>query len=102
MPNAESQRSGVIGMWHSTLVIDTFFTLSVPLPDCRNQVLAERALEVVARRESPVPPRCRVVDVCRPRIHDALALAVSRPRNLRPRKCGDDDVADLLGGGIER
>src|SRR5215472_12339413 len=46
-----------------------------------NQILTERAPEIVAGRESPVLARRRVVDVCRPRIDDRLALAIDVPRH---------------------
>src|SRR5436305_15122322 len=44
--------------------------------DRRDEVLAERALEIVLRVEAPVGARRRVVHVRRPRVDDALALRV--------------------------
>ncbi len=61
-------------------------TLLILLPDRRNQILAEPAFEVVLRRKTPVVPRRRIIHGGRPRIYDALPLAVGDVRDLRGRE----------------
>ena len=76
--------------------------VSISLPDRRNQILVERACEIVRRREAPVAPRGAVVDVRRPRIDDRLPLGVDPPADRRSRKRRGDDIVDLLRRRAER
>src|SRR5262249_29004227 len=76
-------------------------SVAVPAPDRRYEVFAERARELVPRRESPVAPRGGVVDLSRPGIDDRLALGVRLPRDPGARKRPADDGVDLVGGRTE-
>jgi hypothetical protein len=76
--------------------------VSVAFPDRGDEILAERALEIVLGSEPPVEPRRRVVHRRRRRVDDPLALRVHLESDLRVRERRDDDVADLDGGGVER
>src|SRR6185436_11043820 len=74
---------------------------AIPFADCRNEVFAERALEIVLRREPPILPRRRIVDRGRPRIDDPLPLLVDIEADARVGKRGQDHVADFGGRRVE-
>ena len=56
---------------------------AVAFADGRNQIFAERPVEVVRRGEAPVGARGGVVHVGRPRVDDALPLLVDLERDRR-------------------
>src|SRR4029077_12686426 len=69
----------------------------VALANRRNQVLLERTLEVVLRRESPVVAGGGVVDRRRPRIDDALTLGIGLVPDPRVGERRDHDAAAPRG-----
>ena len=71
----------------------------VPLTYGRNQVLAERAVEIESGIETPVATGGGVVDGSRPRIDDPLPLRVHLVLNRRVGERGDDHVeVDAVDG----
>src|SRR6266849_2478419 len=76
--------------------------LSVVVEDRRNEVLAECAIEIVGRPESPVGTRGRVVHIRRPRVHDPLPLRIDSVSELGPGERRHDDLADFRRRSTER
>src|ERR1043166_4801540 len=75
---------------------------SVTRPDGRDQILVERTLEVVTRRELPVAARRAVVNILRPRIDDGLTFGIAPVADRGLGKRLHRLPADFLGRRVER
>ncbi len=74
---------------------------SVPFADRRDEVLLERALEVVGGLPTPVGARPSVLDVLRPGVNDLRTHGVRFERDLRAREALLHAKCDLLRARAE-
>src|SRR5689334_4805124 len=78
------------------------YLFRIPFPNGRNQVITERALEVVLRRKAPIAAGGGIIDILGPRVDDALALYVVLPGEIGAGKGADHFGAHFIRRRIER